>query len=226
MCVRWKKPMRTSTTAITVAGAIMAAAAGSPARADGPYLGAFGGLNYLQTDKVTQSSPFAATFKASHELGFVAGGSVGYRWDSGLRGEGEVAYRQNRFDKTIINGTGFDTSGKVSTVAFMANVFYDHHWGRWVATVGGGIGAAVISVKDFSNFATPAPLSDTITRFAYQGIAGLGYDITPNTRLGVEYRYFATTGTAFSDTAAGATYSFKSDPVRSHSVLATIKYFF
>jgi OOP family OmpA-OmpF porin len=58
--------------------------------------------------------------------------------------------------------------------------------------------------------------------FAYQGIAGISYDLTPNVSLAVDYRYFATTEGNFHDEYGG---SFKST-YHSHNAFLNIVYHF
>jgi outer membrane protein OmpA-like peptidoglycan-associated protein len=75
--------------------------------------------------------------------------------------------------------------------------------------VGGGIGLAQINVNNVSR--AGGFISDSDTQFAYQGIAGLGWNINPNWRANLDYRYFATLDPSFTtDRGAAVTGEYSS----------------
>jgi outer membrane protein OmpA-like peptidoglycan-associated protein len=104
----------------------------------------------------------------------------------------------------------------------MANVYYDFEFGSpFVPYIGGGLGVGFnnwkVKIPDADiNFDYDSPL------FAYQGIAGVSYYITPNLAANVEYRYFGESDAAFT---TGST-RIKLDAPANHTVLAGIKYVF
>jgi OOP family OmpA-OmpF porin len=72
-------------------------------------------------------------------------------------------------------------------VSVMANVLYDFFPGAMVTPyVGGGVGVGFVD-------ANIQGCKMCLTMFAYQGIAGVGFNATPALRIGVEGRYYGTT---------------------------------
>ena len=84
----------------------------------GFYLDAAIGGNWTQ-DLNTNFGTLAVPRVAEFDSGFFAAGSAGFKWDSGIRIEGEVAYRTNDFH---IGNTGL-TDGDSNTLALMANAY-------------------------------------------------------------------------------------------------------
>lgn len=103
------------------------------------------------------------------KLGFAAGGVVGYDW-VGPRAEFEAVYRNNK-----VGGRSVDQIGG------MANLYYDFFAGSTISPYL-GLGVGVADVKDGRHS----------IELAYQGIAGLGWNITPNWRANLDGRYYAT----------------------------------
>jgi outer membrane protein OmpA-like peptidoglycan-associated protein len=128
------------------------------------YVGADAGANYMQ-------DPGSAT-NADSDWGWVGLAQFGYNY-GGPKAEFEVGYRANdSIDSwsTMVNGI----------YEFMPN-------GKWHPFLGAGIGWAWLD-GDFSG--NGARNSDN--QFAYQGIAGVAYDLSTNWALKAQYRYFAT----------------------------------
>ncbi len=94
------------------------------------------------------------------------------------------------------------TSAKVSATTFMFNGYLDlGTWYRATPYIGAGAGAARVRISDYTSTAMP-PFSGDNARaqwnFAWAGMAGVAYAISPNTMVDVGYRYInfgdATTG--------------------------------
>ena len=138
------------------------------------------------------------------------GGGVGYQLNNWLRfdvtGEYRTAqsysavesYNSGFFNTPPDNSRAFDTyTGQVQSTVGLANVYFDAiHWNRLTGFIGGGIGA---SLNRFANL-TDIGVGGTNTGFgyahertglslAYQGTVGVAYDITPNLKLELAYRY-------------------------------------
>ncbi|MBX9633634.1 MAG: OmpA family protein [Magnetospirillum sp.] len=174
---------------------IFAAAAlmiGVPAAANAQvYMGLDAGGNYLQDPGVAQSDS---------DWGWVGLGQVGYDF-GGPKVEFEVGYRSNDSIKswsTMVNGI----------YQFMPQSSF-HPF------LGAGIGWAWLD-GDF----TGAASNNSDNQFAYQGIAGVAYDINSNVALKAQYRYFATL-----DTDLGPTANSSAD-YRNHSILVGFTYKF
>ena len=148
------------------------------------------------------------------ELGFSAG--LGYDFGNGWRLEGDYANLFNDFG--TVGGTTA-SSAKLRAETYMLNVLYDFEdFGRFAPYIGGGLGMAngevSASVHDFANpnatatamqaivrnpacvtglvdfdQARSCDIRDDDTNFAWQLMAGLGFDVTDNLTWDTSYRY-------------------------------------
>lgn len=164
----------------------------------GPYVSGNIGLSLL-TDSDT-SIPGAFNSEVSADPGFSIGGALGYDFGT-FRFEGEIAYRNNDVDDANVVGFGTVTlTGDVQSVSFMANGYYDFHSGTspFIPYLGLGIGFSNITSDITAPALTPfALVDDSAIVFAYQFMAGIGYQINPNTVFTLDYRYFSTTDPEF-----------------------------
>jgi OmpA-OmpF porin, OOP family len=170
------------------AGGLAACLATAPAMAADPglYLGAGGGINWLQ-DMDFDPGP-----KIDQDLGWAAIGSLGYRFQSGLRTELEGGYRDNNGE---FNGTGFDTD--TTAWSGMANLLYDFDFGSPIRPyLGVGLGAAHVRVD------SGVTADDAQWAFAYQGIVGVSYAVTDRLDFFVDGRYLRTAGLDIDQTGA------------------------
>lgn len=165
------------------------------------YVGAFGGANWLKNQRIDG-------IRLKTKTGFAGGLSLGYKFDNGFRVEGEVAYRRNKLDTKHFAKESYQESkkqkfgGNFHTWSYMANFLYDFenvscYLPNVVPYVGFGVGYADSqrkekSHKDSDNYSSSDKDSHKHNHkgFAYQGIAGVGYNLTESTTLAVEYRYF------------------------------------
>ena len=85
------------------------------------------------------------------------------------------------------------TSAKVSASTFLFNGYLDlGTWYRATPYIGAGAGAARMRISDYASTAMPPFSGDganTKWNFAYAGMAGIAYAISPNTMIDVGYRY-------------------------------------
>lgn len=211
----------------------------SPNAREGWYVTGGAGGTLLQESSSTAADAFgnAITFDTDFDFGFGLQGAAGYAWDSHgdrgggavLRVEGEVFYKSNDIDtftlKTVtVAGIGtFVTpatesgTGDVSALGFMANAWYEFFTGMpWRPYVGGGVGLANISLDE------PTLADDDDWVFAYQFGAGLGYEITPDFVIAVEYRLLGTTDATF-EIIPGV--DFDSEYL-SHNIGLVVRFFF
>lgn len=87
-----------------------------------------------------------------------------------------------------------NTSAKVSASTFMFNGYLDlGTWYRATPYIGAGAGAARVSISDYTSTVYPplgsADATQTKWNFAYAGMAGIAYGISPNTMVDLGYRY-------------------------------------
>jgi len=86
-------------------------------------------------------------------------------------------------------------------LSFMVNGYYDIHTPNFslVPYLGVGIGGASIDAHIIAPFLAPSTqvVDDSATVFAYQFMAGFGFNVSPTITLTADYRYFATTDPEF-----------------------------
>lgn len=182
------------------------------------YMGADAGVNVLQDSDVTnEATGYSGT--GSNKTGYALQVHGGYAFKPvGVvtpRLEGEIGYRRN----DIKGLTDSDVSGQTSTSSFMVNGILSFLPKRsWHPFVGAGVGMSSINIDWHDSSST---LDDSDFVLAYQGFAGVSYDVAKNWELSAQYRYFATENPEF--TAGGnklkAEYS-------SHAILAGFTYKF
>ena len=198
------------------------------AHASGWYVVGAGGVSYLQSADNTFDDP-PVDVKSSYKTGWVAVGGAGYAFSNGLRIEAEAGYRHVRLKKLDIredgglgavlgvgslNGVTTRAYGTESALSGMLNAWYELDTGTPVGVyVGGGIGIARISIDNVKT-GGPVIVDDTDTVFAYQVGAGVSYAFTPKARATLEYRFFGTTQSRFTDISGDFNSEF-----HNHSVL-------
>jgi opacity protein-like surface antigen len=192
--------MKTFRTAIA-ALAVLLAGAGAAA-AQSYYAGAYGGANIGHESDVSISSLPGIPFTVTTDTGYAVGGFVGYDFGGSFRVEGELAYRRNGLDEQSALGTSVQMQGDVSSLALMVNGIYDFGSGASAFTphVGAGIGVARFSLIDAGPVGSPAE-NDDDTVFAYQLIAGVGYELSPTLTIFADYRLFGTTDPEFTQSS-------------------------
>jgi OmpA-OmpF porin, OOP family len=133
----------------------------------------------------------------------------------------ELGYRSN--DVGNVGGTSGGSSA--SSLSLMTNAIYDFGGmvgnGAWHPFLGAGIGAAKLTANDVTKGGAWS-YSGNDWQFAYQGIAGVGYDVSANWMAKLQYRYFATADYAV--TAANG--STGSAEYKNHAVLVGLTYKF
>jgi opacity protein-like surface antigen len=173
-------------------------------------------------------------------IGSYFGAGIGYRIMENLRLEGEVGYRSNEIndarviDSSLIVGSevkGGD--GNVTSWSFLVNIRYDLLFaGRWSMHLGGGIGAARISLRDFSLLISPVVpdpqtwklllSNDSDWEFAYQACIGIAFQLSTRFIFDLDYTNFATAGPEFI-TVDGTKFG---EEHRSSNYQLSIRYFF
>lgn len=171
------------------------------------YIGGFLGSQF-QTNGDTEIPSIASkpplTSEPVYGEGYALNLNVGYKFLKSFRIEGELAY-QNLPIKKINNavGVGIVTNVKNSDTQLSSlffNSYYDLKlYQHWISYLGVGIG--YVDVRNTIKPTPPVPVSQNLffTRknvnydtFGYQGILGVGYQLTHNVILNLNYRYFST----------------------------------
>lgn len=142
---------------------------------EGPYVSVISGLNFLEYDK--------HHIKTDFKVGWIAALDMGYRFCSGFRVEGEVAYRRNvlKWIKPF-HQKPLRIRGRVHVWSFMARGLYElpFTW-RLTPYLGVGIG--------YDNGRSRVCFKRELDGFAWELIGGALYPIDDNLELGLEYIY-------------------------------------
>lgn len=171
--------------------ALMAATlmVGLPAAANAQwYVGADTGANYMEDPGHGTDSDWSWAGLA--EVGYDFGGPK-VEFEAGYRHNDDIAAYS-----TMVNGV----------YSFLSQY-------KWHPFVGAGIGWAWLD----GNF-HGAGRENSDNSFAYQGMVGVSYDLTPSLALKAQYRYFAT-----ADADVGPAEDTSSD-YRNHSLLLGVTY--
>jgi len=172
----------------------------------GWYVGFEVGWSGLQAFD-SSGAPGHIQFHTVPDPGFGGGGVGGYNFGR-VRFEGELVFRRHGVESLNVQpgsisfpnlSGGAHPEGNITSLALMTNAIVDIFPNRsWTPYLGGGVGGARIALNDLqvshTNFVNKSDL-----QFAYQGIAGVRYQVTERLSLDLDYRYFATTDPDFKD---------------------------
>ncbi len=217
--------MITRTLLLGAVAAVALAANAQAARVDGWYISLEGGANWIDDNEFDwggEGVPAVVTDfddVAEFDTGWAGFASVGYGFGP-WRAEIEGGYRANDMDQfdSAAAATPY-ASGTVSEATLMANVLYDIRIAkRLMLSVGAGAGG------DFAMVEVDGLIDDDEWNFAYQGLAGLSYALSPRFDVLVNYRYLRAQGpTVYS---AGDTIIEEFDDFSKHTVTAGLRYSF
>jgi len=195
----------------------------APALAAGPYAGGQVGAVFLSDS--TLSGP-GGSADLSFDTGYGLGVSAGYDFGT-YRLEGEFAYRVNDHDSFSGFGVTGPVGGDTSSMALMANIYYDFRTvsPTFVPYIGGGIGFASISVDATDPSVGGAKvIDDDDMVFAYQIAAGVGFAVNQQVTVDLGYKYLATSDPSFEVIGAGGA---KIDAeYGSHNIILGLRYRF
>jgi OmpA-OmpF porin, OOP family len=224
--------------------AVAAVAIATPAfAADGPYVGVEGGVTFPQKNNFdvdltnpTTTTHYADGFQTKYKTGYDVDLLAGYKLGL-IRLEAEGGYKRAKVksfgvstplltDATTAAGApvtaaNFDAGNHIGLWSLMGNALLDSDFGagsKLGGYIGGGAGRAWASYA-----------GDKDSAWAFQGIAGLRYALSPNIDAGIKYRYFRTGKLNFSDafTVNNVAFATKAkDNYSSNSVLASLVYNF
>ncbi len=196
---------------LMAATASVALAAPALAAADGPYVGIEGGVTFPRNSDLdvilNNTTTYNNGYNVDYKDGYDVDAIVGYKLGP-VRLEGEAGYKRAKVKSLgvstpLISDVGtaagttatagdFSVGNHIGIKTLMANALLDGNFGGgFGGYVGGGAGRAWASQA-----------GDSDNAWAYQGIAGLRYALTPNLDAGVKYRYFRTGTLNFNDAFA------------------------
>jgi outer membrane protein OmpA-like peptidoglycan-associated protein len=213
--------MNVRTLLLGTAAALSLSAAGAQAAPfHGWYVSVEGGADWVQDSDFVNHFVGKSSFadRYSYKTGWAALASLGYSFNSHWRVEGEVGYRSNDVDQMFFAGHPSNVNGTLKELTLMANAIYDIPLTEKLDfSIGAGIGADNARLK--SN--VPANhFSDDTWDFAYQGIAGLNYQIGRRSQLFLNYRYLTVESPTF--THGPNEYDF--DDLHKHTVTIGLRY--
>jgi outer membrane protein OmpA-like peptidoglycan-associated protein len=188
------------------------------------YVGIFGGAAFPLHSSIDGPSVPGGSSRADWDTGYVVGGTLGYIVGNGFRAELEGAYRRSSING--LYGVG-NADGRIANTSAMGNVIYDINTGTFVTPyIGAGVGMSYVQIRaNPAATATPqASFDNHDVVLAYQGIAGLSFQVTPAIALGVDYRFFGTMQPRMpSSTPPSLDHDFTN---YQHTVTANIRYLF
>jgi len=184
---------------------------------DGLYIGAGVGANFLQSQSIKSVGGIATNgLNLTSNVGVAALGNIGWGFGNGLRAELEFNYRYNSYRNVNAFGAAVNVSGKEQKYGPMVNVLYDFNdlSPAVVPYVGAGVGYQAIN-ESFNNGGG----SQTKGTFAYQGILGAAFPISPGLAVTAEYRFLGTTSNRnYNGVTVGNDYN--------HSIMLGMRYAF
>jgi OOP family OmpA-OmpF porin len=213
--------MKNRITAAALAMALAIPGFAEAAPKHGPYIGVGAGMSY-QDDLEATSGGVSNTFGFEKpSLGAFA--SMGYAFGNNFRLELETSYRRTVPDGVSGTGSG-DATGVVETVGVMSNLLFDIPTGSQLTPyIGGGVGGAYSRFDDVGSAFAGNAIHDDPIQFAFQGIAGVAFEVTDNFDFTLDYRYFRTLETSYNLANGGGSAELEYD---NHTVMAGLRFTF
>lgn len=188
---RWVLSM-TLIALLALFASVSAARAGegdSPLSHEGFYVGVFLVIFSPQDSDVDNGVTFG---EVSYETGAGLGVAVGYRYDNGLRLEGELSARAADLDEFQSSGSGSSNlGGDLVAASVLVNGYYDFH-NRSIFTPYVGVGLGLTAMESGDIFSSG---DDTVGTF--QLSLGGYFHLARNLDLDVSYRYLTTDDAQF-----------------------------
>jgi OOP family OmpA-OmpF porin len=193
----------------------------------GPYLALGGGANLLPEQALRSEGGDIGELRFDN--GYVGSLAFGGTFAFGLRPELELAYRRNEIKSIYAEALGMrvPAEGTLEAYTAMLNLMYEIRTSQGFFSVvhpyiGGGAGVAHLAYRDPSFGGTPGE-DDSQTVFAFQGGAGVGFDLSDSITLSLDYRHVRSGDAEFELDAIGppieASY-------RANTALASLRFSF
>ena len=202
--------LRTALLATTLLAAAPVVAKAQPIT--GPYVSVGAGYNYQQPihsdfSPTTYANGVNSTAGSRSKYrfgdGFNGVGSLGWGFGNGFRAELQGDYYYNSVDHRSGTATPGSTGGKQETYGAMANILYDFNPSQFgflpspvvpYLGIGAGYQWTHLTTQTNYNNGFNSRVGGTNGSFAYQGIAGVAFNIAqvPGLAVTVEYRFLGT----------------------------------
>jgi len=176
----------------------------------GPYFRVDMGSAIPQDNHLTDFAGLTSGNEIRYDAGFALNAAVGYAFNKYVAAELETGWTWNAIDS--IQGFYVDDAS-FSTIPILANVVLQYPIPRTVVVpyLGGGVGGAATIFDTDGVFYTTGPYyyppgfigTDSDFVFAYQGFAGVRFQLNDQMQFGVGYKYFATDRSTFGDDFLG-----------------------
>lgn len=165
---------------------------------------------------------YPPSWSTSYEQRPAFGGSFGYLDESGFRVEGELTWRGNDLGTVA----GANDAGRLTGLSLMVNALYELRIGGGTYGLGSGSplrpyigiggGGARYTLEVIPDLAAAPMIDDQTYALAYQGIIGVGIEITEASLLTLDFRYFVADNIEMEDAGAAP---FEVDLVQSSILL-------
>jgi len=178
---------------LTATVAISTALISAPSQAQSPgnYVGVGAGVSLHRDADITGTG---INTTVDTDAGWAGQLSVGHVYDNGMRAELEAAYRRAGVGSL---GGAANPGGNINALSGMVNGFYDFSTDSALTPyLGIGAGLARIGYDGVTPVGTTR-VDDNDTVFAYQGIAGVAYDLGDGLDLTADFRHFRTATPGF-----------------------------
>jgi OOP family OmpA-OmpF porin len=157
---------------------------------DGGYVGIEGGFNWESPQDIRHDTNVID--RIHFDKGWEAGAIAGYSFTSGWRPEFELDHRRNPLDHDFFGKSG----GIENADSAMANLWYDFKSPSGLFSVihpylGGGAGG-VRSYYHTPHLDGMITDTDYATEFGYQAGAGVGFDLSKDWTMSLDYRHLWT----------------------------------
>jgi len=164
----------------------------SPVLAGSPYISGNVGYNLSSDDEMTADD--LGSVNLATDGGFAFTLAAGYAFTEELpntRVELELKYAKNDIDTIEYEGMEVEYDDDRSSLAFMANAYYDFNLDSAITPfVMAGMGAVKTEIDDYDD-----------TEFAWQIGVGASYAASERMNIDLQYRYVSTSDSGFEDVA-------------------------
>ena len=202
--------------AMVTAGLLGLVAAPVSAQDKGPYIEGTAGISLPEDSEVSAGG---VSTDVSLDNGFAGGLAVGNAYGNGFRTEFEIGFHSNDLDRSPSTSINGDTQA----ISLMVNGLYDFAVdSRFKPFVGVGLGGARVSVDADTYPNVLGAVDDSDIGFAWQGMAGVAYQIDDQLSASLRYRYFSVPSVNMS-TSGGST--FETD-YASHDIMVGLRWSF
>ena len=196
-----------------------------------PYIGLFGGLDFLPNIAATDTFgfppfvPILGPGSVHSKVGDFAGAVIGVDLNDNWRVEAELSRSFNGIQNFTFNNGNVNTysSGGVNQTYALANAWYGfRNQSAFVPYLGGGLGLGWADGNLGSSASATAPAA-----FAFQIGAGVTYDVSDRFSIDVGYRFKAMTGlNARVTTSTGSSAHLDQNSIGSHNfqIGATLRF--